>query len=449
MKRGVFIILLIIFSLILIYPNSSLTCTKKGIIICYTEYYCTNSQDKTIVESIMGSDWCGCTLGPTCSDGIQNQGETGVDCGGPCSSACQPSTCSGSWNEVAKCVCEKKYGVCYDGYSRWNSQENMQGYHYYYASHNDGCSSGTPGDIKQETSGCIEPCKGRFDLNGNIQTGASCGTAPSLPQQTKCGNYICETGETCKNCEDDCGSCQPQTYCTDGLCNGGETCSSCPQDCGSCCNPNYGKTCSSPQNACNQVNTGTIQCDGSCSATIPAVPANYGKPCGCKGTYDCSGNCVGDSLPVTYYRDADSDNYGILSVSQTLCTKPAGFVTNNQDCNDNNKNIYPGAPENNPTLCSDGIDNNCNNLIDCVDPNCAGITKTNGQTCCTSYTQCPSDKTCENYVCVTPSKTGNPTCCYTYTECISEAQKNKGKSTKWPQQGDCAPHGITENPECY
>ncbi|MBK8414265.1 MAG: hypothetical protein IPL22_06950 [Bacteroidetes bacterium] len=29
----------------------------------------------------------------TCSDGIQNQGETGIDCGGPCA-ACPTATCS-------------------------------------------------------------------------------------------------------------------------------------------------------------------------------------------------------------------------------------------------------------------------------------------------------------------------------------------------------------------
>ena len=30
---------------------------------------------------------------PTCSDGIQNQGETWIDCGGPCP-PCPPATCS-------------------------------------------------------------------------------------------------------------------------------------------------------------------------------------------------------------------------------------------------------------------------------------------------------------------------------------------------------------------
>src|SRR5436853_6975316 len=35
------------------------------------------------------------TPAPTCSDGIQNQGETGVDCGGPCS-ACPTVLCNGN-----------------------------------------------------------------------------------------------------------------------------------------------------------------------------------------------------------------------------------------------------------------------------------------------------------------------------------------------------------------
>ncbi len=40
---------------------------------------------------------CGNTSTPTCNDGIQNQGETGVDCGGPCA-ACPPSCTDGIQN---------------------------------------------------------------------------------------------------------------------------------------------------------------------------------------------------------------------------------------------------------------------------------------------------------------------------------------------------------------
>ena len=35
-----------------------------------------------------------CGVAPTCSDGVQNQGETGVDCGGPCPACAAAPTCS-------------------------------------------------------------------------------------------------------------------------------------------------------------------------------------------------------------------------------------------------------------------------------------------------------------------------------------------------------------------
>ncbi len=43
--------------------------------------------------SFLNSGGCGASATPTCSDGIQNQGETGVDCGGPCA-PCATATCS-------------------------------------------------------------------------------------------------------------------------------------------------------------------------------------------------------------------------------------------------------------------------------------------------------------------------------------------------------------------
>jgi hypothetical protein len=70
--------------------------------------------------------------------------------------------------------------------------------------------------------------------------------------------------------------------------------------------------------------------------------------------------------PTTgYYPDADGDGYGSndASLAVHVCsggTPPAGYVTNNTDCNDANPNIHPGVPDAN---CN-GIDENCDGTAD-------------------------------------------------------------------------------------
>jgi hypothetical protein len=49
---------------------------------------------------------------------------------------------------------------------------------------------------------------------------------------TSCGDAVCNGGETCSSCAQDCGECP--AVCGDDECNGTETCSSCAQDCGAC-----------------------------------------------------------------------------------------------------------------------------------------------------------------------------------------------------------------------
>jgi hypothetical protein len=58
------------------------------------------------------------------------------------------------------------------------------------------------------------------------------------PSSITCGNHLCEPGETCSNCESDCGACSiPEPTCGDGTCNGSEVCDECIADCGACTPP--------------------------------------------------------------------------------------------------------------------------------------------------------------------------------------------------------------------
>ncbi|MDX1912856.1 MAG: MopE-related protein [Saprospiraceae bacterium] len=76
-------------------------------------------------------------------------------------------------------------------------------------------------------------------------------------------------------------------------------------------------------------------------------------------------NCNGladDGLPIhIFYQDNDGDGYGNPNSTLPSCSSDPikGFVNNDQDCDDNNAAIYPGAAE----VC-DELDNDCNGFAD-------------------------------------------------------------------------------------
>ncbi len=79
----------------------------------------------------------------------------------------------------------------------------------------------------------------------------------------------------------------------------------------------------------------------------------FGAVCDCDDTPSTGASC--NTGCSTFYLDSDNDSYGDPAVSVTTCVAPGGYVSNNQDCNDNDNSIYPDAPE----IC-DGKDNDCN-----------------------------------------------------------------------------------------
>jgi len=106
------------------------------------------------------------------------------------------------------------------------------------------------------------------------------------------------------------------------------------------CVPTSGQSCTSLANACGVINTGTIGCNGTCSATIPANPIGYGTSCispanSCgktsAGIIGCTGTCtaVVPANPIGYGTSCVSPanscgmtSTGILGCEQTCAVDP-------------------------------------------------------------------------------------------------------------------------------
>ncbi len=77
---------------------------------------------------------------------------------------------------------------------------------------------------------------------------------------------------------------------------------------------------------------------------------------------DCDGQ-IDENVQSTFYADTDGDGHGNPAATNLACTAPNGFVSNNDDCNDNpatgGANQFPGNTE----VC-DGLDNDCDGSVD-------------------------------------------------------------------------------------
>jgi hypothetical protein len=77
-------------------------------------------------------------------------------------------------------------------------------------------------------------------------------------------------------------------------------------------------------------------------------------------TGDGTGTGTGETgIMKTWYRDLDGDGYGNPKLLKSSIEQLSGYVDNNTDCNDGNKNINPGLTE----ICNNKIDEDCSGQI--------------------------------------------------------------------------------------
>ena len=103
-------------------------------------------------------------------------------------------------------------------------------------------------------------------------------------------------------------------------------------------------------------------CDDANSGINPGMDEHCnGYDDNCDGVVDEDGAIGADA----YYADLDGDTYGDHGSVRIACLQPAGYVTDDMDCDDTNAVVHPYATE----YCDgSGIDEDCDGLVNDDDP---------------------------------------------------------------------------------
>ena len=99
--------------------------------------------------------------------------------------------------------------------------------------------------------------------------------------------------------------------------------------------------------------TGYVDDDTDCDDTDSGVHPGASETC--NGVDDDCDFSTDEGVTTTYYIDSDSDGYGTSSTTTEDCSTPSGYSDNDDDCDDSDSGVNPGATE----TCNDGIDQDC------------------------------------------------------------------------------------------
>jgi large repetitive protein len=94
-------------------------------------------------------------------------------------------------------------------------------------------------------------------------------------------------------------------------------------------------------------------CDDSDAAIYPGAEEI------CDGVDNDCDEQVDEEVVGSFHADSDGDGYGDADSSISACEAPDGYVDDATDCDDEDPESYPGAPE----RC-DGVDNDCDGEVD-------------------------------------------------------------------------------------
>jgi hypothetical protein len=280
--------------------------------------------------SLLNSAACGAPPTPTCSDGIQNGSETGVDCGGPDCAECPPCT-------------NVTISITLDNYpeeTSWtitNSGGSVVASGGTYGSQPDGSTVNITTCL---TDGCYD-----FTISDAYGDGICCSYGNGSYSVSTGGSTVASGGSFgASETTNFCISGGPAPTCNDGIQNGSETGVDCGgPDCAPCPTCNDGIQ--------NGSETG-VDCGGPDCAACPTC--DDGIQNGSETGVDCGGpDCA--ACPTC--------NDGIQNGSET------GVDCGGPDC--------PSCPVE-PT-CTDGIQNGNETGVDCGGPDCPS---------------CPVDPTC-------------------------------------------------------